>query len=400
MSIDREICPGVFWTGVKNPGLKIFDELFLTRKGTTYNAYLVRGTEKVALIDTVKEAFSDEYFQTIDQLGPLDKIDLVVVNHTEPDHSGALEELIQRNPNIQIYCTRAAENFLKQLIDTPLNTHVVSEGDEIDLGGKTLRFILAPNLHWPDTMFTYLPEDEILFSCDAFGAHYCGEGLFDDEMEDFSGEYRFYFDTIMRPFKEKIREAVAKVASLPVKVVCPSHGPVLRRDPKKAILGYGEMAAAPPLSDHPRALILTLSPHGNTRTMAGAVRKGLEEYGIDVVDMALVDMDEAGIRDELERCDALLVGTPTINRDAPPPVWKALALLSTVTPKGRVGGVFGSYGWSGEAVKLAEERLAGLKYTLPVPGIHFRFKPTDDDVQACLEFGQKVGRFLAGEQES
>ena len=394
MSQGREICPGVYWTGVKNPDLQVFDELFPTRQGTTYNAYLVKGKEKTALIDTVKEEFSDEYFDILANLVATEKIDLVVVNHTEPDHTGALEELVRRHPDIEIYCSRAADNFLKQLIDIPLNTQVVAEGDEVDLGGRTLRFILAPNLHWPDTMFTYLPEEEILFSCDAFGAHFCGDGLYDDEVGDFSGEYRFYFDTIMRPFKEKIREAVSKVESLPIRLVCPSHGPLRRQGAREAIDGYARMAA-PPADEGLRALTLTLSPHGNTRTMAAAVRRGLEESGVKVVELALYEADEGEIRDELEQADALLMATPTINRDAPPPVWKALSLLSTVTPRGKVGGVFGSYGWSGEAVKLVEDRLAGLKYTLPEEGIHFRFKPTEADVQACQEFGRKIGRYLA-----
>ena len=393
MNQAREICPGVYWTGVKNPDLQVFDELFPTRQGTTYNAYLVKGKDKTALIDTVKEEFSDEYFDILSSLIGTEKIDLVVVNHTEPDHTGALEELVRRHPEIEIYCTRAADNFLKQLIDIPLKTQVVAEGDEIDLGGRTLRFILAPNLHWPDTMFTYLPEGEILFSCDAFGAHFCGDGLYDDEVGDFSGEYRFYFDTIMRPFKEKIREAVSKVVSLPIRLVCPSHGPLRRQGAKESIDGYARMAA-PPADEGLRALTLTLSPHGNTRTMAAAVRRGLEEFGIKVVELALYEAKEGEIRDELEQADALLMATPTINRDAPPPVWKALSLLSTVTPRGKVAGVFGSYGWSGEAVKLVEDRLAGLKYTLPEEGIHFRFKPTEADVQACQEFGRKIGRYL------
>lgn len=393
MANTVEICSNVHWVGVRHPDLTFFDELFPTRRGTTYNAYLVRGTEKVALIDTVKESFTDEYLDKVASIVPLEKIDLVVVNHAEPDHSGALGRLVEKNPNLTVYCTRPGEKFLEQLYEKPFKTHVVNEGEEIDLGGKTLRFISAPFLHWPDTMFTYLPEDAILFSCDAFGAHYCGNGLFNDEVEDFSGEFAFYFDNIMRPFKEKIREAVAKVQGLDLSMICPSHGPVLRRDPQAAVKSYGDWSAAPSAAS-PRALLVVLSPHGNTREMGDAVREGLEAKGVEVITKSLVNTSDQEIRDELERTDLLLVGSPTINRDAPPPIWKALSLLSSVTPRGKQGAVFGSYGWSGEGVKLIEERLKGLKYDLVVPGLCFRFKPTAEDIQACRDFGAAAAEAL------
>ncbi len=390
-----ELVPGIHWVGARHPELRMFDELLPTQFGTTYNSYLIRGRDKIALIDTVKAPFTEQFLAKLQTLVSLDKIDLVVVNHTEPDHSGALERLLELNPRITVCCTRPGENFLKQLIETPFQARVVADGEEIDLGGRTLRFIMAPYLHWPDTMFTYLPEERLLFSCDAFGAHFCPEeGLYDDEVRDFSYDYRHYFDGIMRPFKDKIREAVAKVEELPLALICPSHGPILRRNPRAAIRGYKDMAAVP-AGDKPRALLLTLSPHGSTRTMGKAVREGLERAGLEVAERAVVEMEPAALRDELERADLLLIGTPTINRDAPPPVWGALALLSTIHPKGKLAAVFGSYGWSGEAVKLVEGRLTGLKYTLAAPGLCFRFKPTAADIDACREFGKTVAAALS-----
>ena len=396
MSGIIEIRPGLHWVGAKHPELKIFDELFPTRNGTTYNSYLVRGERKTAIIDTVKAPFTGEFLEKLEQLGT-ERLDFVVVNHTEPDHSGALGDLLERHPEATILCTRPGENFLRQLFNRPLPTRVVADGEEVDLGGRTLRFLLAPYLHWPDTMFTYLPEERVLFSCDAFGAHFCGEGLYDDEVPDLSGEFAFYFDSIMRPFKDKVREAVAKVEGLPLDLVCPSHGPLLRRDPRGAIAAYNRWSA-PPAAGGPRVLLLTLSPHGNTRDMAAHARQGLESRGIEVVERAIIELENRELRDLLEQTDALVVATPTINRDAPPPVWEALSLLSSVTPRGKVGAVFGSFGWSGEAVKLVEERLTGLKYKLAAPGIHFRFKPTEEDHQACREFGEKIADFLRENQ--
>jgi flavorubredoxin len=206
----QEITRDVFWVGVRHADLKIFDELFPTHNGTTYNSYVVRGEQKTALIDTVKAPFTDEFFAKVEAAVGLDQIDLVVINHTEPDHSGALARLLEKRPDLPVYCTRPAQNFLSQLMNGPFNAHVVSDGEEIDLGGRTLRFVLAPYLHWPDTMFTYLVEDAILFPCDAFGAHYCASKLFDDEIPDFSQDFHFYFDCIMRPFKDKVRAPTAR----------------------------------------------------------------------------------------------------------------------------------------------------------------------------------------------
>lgn len=384
-----EIVRDIHWVGARHPELTVFDELFPTKRGTTYNSYLVQGSEKVALIDTVKAPFAEEFLGKLEGILPLEKIDLVVINHTEPDHSGALGALLDKRPGLPIYCTRAGEKFLEQLYDRPLNTHTVSDGEEVDLGGRTLRFILAPFLHWPDTMFTHLPEEKLLFSCDAFGAHFCGEGFYNDEVEDFSDEFAHYFDCIMRPFTDKIRTAVSKVEGLDLSMVCPSHGPILRQDPKAAIASYGKWSTFPE-NEKPRALMLVLSSHGNTRAMSEEVLKAVDEQGMEVVVKNVYDVPTQEIRAELERADLLLVGSPTINRDVPPPVWNALMLISSVAPKNRLGAAFGSFGWSGEAVKMVEERLKGLKYKIAAPGLCFRFTPTQEDIETCREFGQTV----------
>jgi flavorubredoxin len=201
----------------------------------------------------------------------------------------------------------------------------------------------------------------------------------------------------MRPFKEQIRTAVQKTDNLAIGMICPSHGPVLRSNPRAAIDSYRQWAAPPPPSDKKHALLVTLSPHGNTREMAHSVRQGLEEQGVKVTELSLVDSTGQELRDQLELNDALIVATPTINRDAPPPVWKALSLLSSVTPKGKIAAAFGSYGWSGEAVKLVEERLKGLKYTIAAPGLFFRFKPTEEDRETCRVFGGQIAKVILGE---
>jgi flavorubredoxin len=396
----QQVTDNVSWVGVRHPDLEIFDELFPTHNGTTYNSYVVRGQNKTALIDTVKAPFTDEFLDKIESAVGFDQIDLVVISHTEPDHSGALGRLLEKRPDLPVYCSRPAQNFLTQLLNHPFNANVVSDGDEIDLGGMTLRFILAPYLHWPDTIFTYLVEEEILFPCDAFGAHYCASKLFDDEIPDFSHDFHFYFDCIMRPFKDKVRDAVAKVDKLDLKMICPSHGPIRRIDPKAVVDSYRRWSALPPEQPNPRALMLTLSSHGSTHSMASTVRKELEAQNFNVVELKMCEMRDGDLRDELELADLVLVGSVTINRDAPPQVWHALSLFSLVAPKARVAGVFGSFGWSGEAVKLIEERLKGLRFKLPVPGLTLRFTPTEENMQECREFASQLAAQVLGPKVS
>jgi len=398
MTDSVEIATDIHWVGVKHPDLEVFDDLFPTHNGTTYNSYLILGGAKTALIDTVKEPFAEEFFAKLGRHVPPEKIDVVVVNHTEPDHSGALGQLIEKNPDLTVYCTKAAENFLRQLINAPFKAHAIADGEEIDLGGRTLRFISAPYLHWPDTMFTYLVEDQILFPCDAFGAHYCAEKLFDDEIADFSADFHFYFDCIMRPFKNQIRDALAKIENLPIRMVCPSHGPILRSTYEHAIKAYRKWAAPPPEGEKPKALMAILSSHGKTRGMGAVIKEELEEQGIEVSEFSLCGMRDDDYRNALEQADVLLIGTPTIQRDAPPHVWHALSLISSVTPKAKLGAVFGSFGWSGEAVKMVEQRLEGLKYKLAAESIAFRFTPTEENLETCRQFADQVANAVLCEE--
>jgi flavorubredoxin len=388
MNSAIEIKPGVHWIGSTDPDLRIFDDLFPTDRGTTYNSYLVQGSEKIAIIDTVKEKRAEEFLAKVKLLVDPVKVDYIIVNHTEPDHSGSLAFMLQHCPNAVVVSTQAARTFLGNLIHTEFPSQVVKDGDRIDLGGRTLRFVIAPYLHWPDTMFTLLEQDEILFTCDAFGAHYCGNSIFNDEVPDYSKDMHFYFDCLVRPFKDKVISAIKKIEGEKISMICPSHGPIIRKDPGRYVGFYLEWAK--PVTGPKKVAIFYLSPHGNTEKMAKAVARGASQEGLEVDCFHIVQLSANEIRDHMEEADALIFGTPTINRDIPKPMWDVLSYLSTVKLKGNIGGAFGSYGWSGEACKMVEERLKGLNFKLPVPFVRSPFAPRPETIQQCEAFGRAI----------
>jgi len=383
------LAPSVFWVGVQNPDLRVFDVIMRTAHGTSYNAYLVRG-ERTALIDTVKHGFEDAFLAHIRAVMDPAAIDYIIVNHTEPDHSGALARLLEEAPRAQVIASRSGEHFVRHILNRDLPVRKVGDGDRLDLGGKTLRFVSAPFLHWPDTMFTYLEEDAILFPCDVLGAHYASEALFDDLAGDFEQEWRYYYDVIMRPFKDKMVEALAKIDGWPMRMIAPSHGPVLRSDPRRYVELYRAWSAAPAHGPGRRVVVAYVSSYGNTARMAEAVAAGAQEAGAQVRLANAEHVGAAELLDEIEAADALLVGSSTIVGDAIKPIWDLLNGLTTVRLKGKVGGVFGSYGWSGEAIPMLEERLKGLKLRLPEPPVKAILVPTAEDLAACHELGRRI----------
>ena len=391
MSITNtfEVKPGVHWVGALHPELRVFDDLFPTEHGTTYNSYLIKGREKTALIDTVKGKFTDQFMDKIRSLVDPSGIDYIIVNHAEADHSGSLGYLLDYCPNATVISSVAAKTFIGHMIHKPFRSRTVKDGDRIDLEKRTLRFISAPFLHWPDTMFTRLEEDKILFTCDAFGAHYCNSNsLFNDEMEDFSAAREFYFDCLIRPFKDKVLTAVEKIRHDVIDVICPSHGPIIRQDPWRVIQQYENWSK--PRSIGKKIVVLYISPHGSTERMAQAVAEGASGKGVAVDRYHIVGLTGSEIRDLMEEADALVFGVPTINRDLPKPMWDVLAYLSTITLKSKLAAVFGSYGWSGEASKMVEERLRGMGFKLIAEPVRAVFTPTAEILNQCFNLGNTV----------
>ncbi len=383
------IAEGVHWVGVLNPDLRVFDVIMRTAHGTTYNAYLVRG-RKTALIDAVKHGFEDEFLARIRAVVEPAAIDYVIVNHAEPDHSGALARLLEQAPQARLITSRTGEHFVRHVLNRDVPIDRMGDGDRLDLGGKTLRFVSAPFLHWPDTMFTYLEEQRILFPCDVLGAHFCDERLFDDQVGDFAAEWRYYYDVIMRPFKDKMIEALDKMRGWPIAMVAPSHGPILRSDPQRYIELYRSWSQAPQRGPGRRVVVAYVSAYGNTRRMAEAIAAGVQEAGAQVLLVDAEHRQAETLLDEIEAADALVVGSSTINADAIRPIWDLLSGLATLRLKGKVGAVFGSYGWSGEATSMLEERLKGLKLKLPEPAVKAILVPTAEDLAGCRELGRRL----------
>jgi len=402
-----EIAPGVHWVGALDPHLRSFDIILKTANGTSYNAYVVRGEAGVAVIDTVKESYAGDFFRRLESVARYDEITTIVLNHLEPDHSGALPELLRRAPQARVYLSSRAQMMLKALLKPsggkPPEYIPVTTGDEVDLGGRTLRFLHTPYLHWPDTQCTYLVEDGLLFSGDVFGCHFCDARLFNDAVGDFRFSFEYYYAHIMRPFREHVLDAVALIEPLELRTIAPAHGPILRHQPRDYLHRYRELAT-PRLHNEARSektlLVFYISAYGNTRHMAEALAAGAEAIGGVRVSLYDLEGGEAGVfTDLIEEADGLAFGSPTINADAVKPVWDVLSSLTTVNVKGKLGAAFGSYGWSGEAVRLIEDRLRGLKLRVPVEGLRIKLVPAADELAQCRALGEQLARHLTGRIE-
>ncbi len=385
-----ELAPGVHWIGAIDRDLRVFDVIMKAEQGTTYNSYLVKGSKSCALIETVKAGFYDSYLSTIKTLVDPAQIDYIVMNHTEPDHSGSLDSILAEAQSARVVASKNGATFIKGILNRDINVQVVGDGDSIDLGGVTLEFIQAPFLHWPDTMFTFVREHGILFPCDFMGSHFSDERMFDDQVDDFSHSRRYYFDHIIRPFKEFAIRAMDKMEGLPIQMIAPSHGPILRTDIHKYIEEYRSWCAVPKKRKKPRILVFYASSYGNTRRMAESVADGCRKMGGEVSLFDLEVTDAGAILDEVEAADALAVGSLTINGDAVKPVWDFLSSLATLKLRGKAAAAFGCYAWSGEAVRFIEERFKAIKLKVPVEGVRAQMMVTQQDLEACRELGEKL----------
>lgn len=378
----------ILWLGVHDPTLQAFEVVLPTPWGTTYNSYLIRA-EKPTLVESVKVNFRDEYVEKLRSvIDPL-KIQYVILNHTEADHSGAVPWVAEVAPNARVITSAAAGRHIHQLFHLEREPLAVADGDTLDLGDRELKFIGAPYLHWPDTMFTYSPHDRALFTCDAFGVHYCDEGaVFDDEAGSFDEPYKYYFDKIMRPFKDKVLAALEKIESLDVDVVCTGHGPVLRSDPARYFALYRKWSEEAAGADGKAAVAVFYSgDYGNVAQMADQIARGLAAGGArpelrdiattGAVDAAALMADAAGV----------LVGVPAFEGDVRAPLERLIDTLSAANVGGKPAAAFGPFGTTGEEVQKIEKRLRELGANLARPALAVDFAPDEEVFQKCRQFG-------------
>lgn len=394
-----KISDKIYSVGVQNPDLRVFDIVMATKYGTSYNSYIVKGNE-VALIEASHADFEGVYEANIREVVDPAEIKYVILNHTEPDHSGALRDILKLCPNATVLATAVALNYLKNIVNEPFNSRPVKDGEVLDLGGVTLNFTVSPLLHWPDSMFTYCPEEKTLFSCDVFGSHYSSEKMLDkdiDNVEGYKEAFKGYYDAIFGPFKTFVVAGMAKIAKYPFETVCPSHGPVLTKDGLLPYVLDSYRAWSKPVKNAVKTVpVFYCSAYGCTAKLAAAIVDGVKEVIPDAACEAydLIKNDMADMRAKINSCDACAIGSPTLNSDAVPPVWDLLAGVDAINSRKKPVAVFGSYGWSGEAVPNLIARVSGLKMAVVGEGFKVCFVPTAEDLAAAKEYGKQLASAL------
>jgi flavorubredoxin/NADPH-dependent 2,4-dienoyl-CoA reductase/sulfur reductase-like enzyme len=366
-----------------------------TEFGTSYNSYLLKTSEKTVLFETAKAKFLDEYLEALTKLVDINEIDYIVVNHTEPDHAGSIEKLVEINPNIKIVGTGVAIGFLKNIVNHDFYSIAVKENDTLDLGDKTLRFMVLPNLHWPDTMYTYIEEDKTLLTCDSFGSHYSFDEILLSKVTDNEGYLRakkYYFDNIIGPFKKPFMvKALERIKDLDIDMICTGHGPVIdcRIEELKALNAKWCEVVNP----NPRKTVIIpyVSAYGYTKQLAGEIAKGIKASGdIDVRDYDLLETEKSKVLEELFFADGILLGTPTIVGEALEPIWDLTISMFARTHGTKHASAFGSYGWSGEGVPHIVERLKQLNMKVS-DGFRVKFKPSDSELGEAFDYGYNFG---------
>lgn len=387
------LSPDVKWIGVLDYDLVTFDVVMTTEYGSTYNSYFI-DADKKAIIDTSKEGFWDVYEKKIRAVVDPSEIEYIIMNHTEPDHSGNLKNLLRIAPKAKVVATSVAIRYLKDMVGFEFEALPVKDGHTLDLGNKTLRFISAPNLHWPDTMYTYLEEDRLLFTCDSFGCHFADERMFNDEVGDFSEAFRYYFDVIIKPFSRFMIRALDKIENLEIASICPGHGPILRKDFEKYIRltrQWSEEYVKQPVKN--KIFIPYVSAYHKTGLIAETIARGIGKVGD--FDIELMDIEHASLGElemKLTQSNALIVGSPTINQNILLPIYRLFAVVNPYRDHGKLAGAFGSYGWSGENRKMIAENLKNLKFNFFDDGVFIKFSPGEDELKQAEEYGMAFAK--------
>jgi flavorubredoxin len=351
----REILADVLYVGAPDFDRRLFDALIPLPDGTSYNSYLVRGRDKTVLIDTVepqKFAVLQSYLENVP------RIDYVVSNHTEQDHSGSIPWVLERYPAAQLLSSELAKPMLADHLGLDIaKIRSVADGERLDLGGRTLRFIYTPWVHWPETMSTYLEEEKALFSCDWFGSHIAQTGLFVDDVSCILSEAKRYYAEIMMPFRKIVQKNLDKIKDLEIRLIAPSHGPIYR-DPRSVMEAYRDWAGDTP---HNAVVIPWVTMHGSTAILVERLITGLVERGVTAHPFNMATADIGQLAMALVDAATIVVATPTVHVGPHPMVFNAVVLASALRPKTRFAAIIGSYGWAGKMAEIVKGAMPGLQ---------------------------------------
>ena len=389
-----EIKKNIYWVGAIDWNVRDFHG-YQIPKGSTYNAYLLMD-EKITLFDCVKKPFKNTLVNNIRKLVDPKEIDTIVVNHVEMDHSGALPEIIDLVQPEKVICSSMGKKTLVEHYhreDWPYE--VVGSGQTLNLGAKTVQFLETRMLHWPDSMFSYIVEDELLISSDAFGQHWATSERFDDEVdiEELLAHSAKYYANILLLYSPLVQKLIATVQKLGLKIsmIAPDHGLIWRSHPGKIVESYFEWSAQ---KAKKKALLIYDTMWQSTEAMAHAIADGLQQEGIDFKMLNLKHNHRSDVMTEVLDAKALIMGSPTLNNGIVPTMADMLCYMKGLKPAGKIGAAFGSYGWSGESVKLITEAMEEMKIKVVDEGVRVKFAPTHDDLNRCVELGKKIGKLI------
>ena len=381
----RKLKTNVYWVGAVDWDRRLFDELIPLPDGTSYNAYLIKGSEKTALIDTVDPTMTNFLTSNL-QLLKVKNIDYIIANHAEQDHSGTLPQILKLYPNAKVIATPKCKDLLMELLLIPEDKIVtVEDGETLSLGDKTLEFIHAPWVHWPETMLTYLREDKILFTCDLFGSHLATSDLYvADEAAVYEAAKRYYAE-IMMPFRTVIQRNLEKIKDLQIEIIAPSHGPIYDK-PNFIVEAYKEWVYTPPKNI---VVLPYVSMHGSTKKMVEYFVTALVERGITVKQFNLTKTDIGKLAMALVDAATIVVGSPTVLVGPHPKVIYAVYLANALRPKLKFASIIGSYGWGGRTVEQIKGMLSNLKVELLEPVV-IRGFPKEDDFRALNRLADEI----------
>jgi len=385
MSVPRQLKSNIYSVGTIDWDRRLFDELIPLPDGTSYNAYLVKGSEKTALIYTVDSAMADVLIENLNQL-KIKNIDYVIANHAEQDHSGSLPQILEIYPNAKVVATPKCKNMLMDLLLIPENKFItVDDGRSISLGDKTLEFIHAPWVHWPETMLTYLKEDKILFTCDFLGSHLATSDLFvTDEIMVYEAAKRYYAE-IMMPFRTTVKKHLEKIKELKIKTIAPSHGPIYDK-PEFILNSYRDWVSDEVKNE---VVIPYISMHGSTKEMVDYLMNALIKRGITVKQFNLSNTDIGRLAIALVDAATIVIGTPTVLAGPHPNVAYAAYLANALRPKLKFASIIGSYGWGGRMVEQLMMMVPNLKVEILEPVVIKGF-PKEEDFKALDNLAEKI----------